>query len=114
MQSRENIIRPSFQDERHWCWHALVVITVMTIDALMIYASYTSPSLLVLAFEGSADVQAIRVAGMLTVVAAIAYLTVRDDLALGSIYGSVSVTHLAVILATDVQQVAAGMRLLFQ
>lgn len=45
MQSRENIIRPSFQDERRWCWHALVVITVMTIDALMIYASYTSPSL---------------------------------------------------------------------
>jgi len=114
MQSRQNIVSPSLMDERRWWWHALVVITVMTIDALMIYASYTSPSGLVLAFEGSADVQAIRLAGMLTVVASIAYLTVRDDLALGSIYGSISLTHFAVILATDVQQVATGLRLLFQ
>lgn len=113
MQSRENIFRPTHQDERRWCWHALVVITVVTIDALMVYASYTSLSVLELSFEGSADVQVVRVAGMLTVVAAVAYLTVRDDLALASIYGCLSVTHLAVILATDVQQVALGLRLLF-
>ncbi len=114
MQSRQNINRLSLQDDRRWCWHALVVISVMMIDALMIYASYTSPIGLELVLTASVEVQAFRLAGMLTVVAAVAYLIMHDDLALGSIYGSISLTHLAVILATDVQQVSTGLNLLFQ
>ena len=92
-----------------WSLHILLIIAVLAIDILMVYASYCALSESTLSVDASTFVLAMRAAGFVTLAFTAVYLLVHDDLALSSIYGSTSLMHLAVVLATDGQLVTTGL-----